>query len=402
MSKPSEYPRWYPWMVATGVMAAFTVRWLHYIYPFTAPEIVKEFGVPVAVAALMSSANTIGLIIGGFLLGLLCDKIGVRLTISLAAIIVGIFTVLVGYSPSIYAAIAFFGIAGLFSWINVAIPRVAREWFPPKLYATATTYMNTGFRVAALILGPVIGAMVVSIGWRAPWIYFGIACIVLGLVAFALTRDKKEGAASSAAVKKVRMVELFKYRVLWILFVVFALFVIGASLIVSYMVMYLRQGLGYDPVTAGWLWSVYQIAGVVALYTAVPLADLLSARKIMFRKNYVALNFLIGTVLWIILAFYSKGLPTIGVAALLAAISFFGQFVALISTLVAEYFPREVAGTAAGFVTAVGHVPWILTPPLAGIILESAGWSYVWLMIAPAYLIAAVILVLVLKPPARA
>lgn len=400
MDKANEYPGWYPWMVATGVMAAFTVRWLHYIYPFTAPEIIKEFNVPVAIAALMPSANTIGLIIGGFLLGLLCDKIGVRLTVSLAAVIVGIFTMLVGYSSSIYAAIVFFGIAGLFSWINVAIPRVAREWFPPKLYASATTYMNTGFRVAALILGPVIGAMVLSIGWRAPWIYFGAICIVLGLVAFALTRDRKEGVVPGS-VRKVRIIELFKYKTLWLLFTVFALFVIGASLIVSYMVMYLRTGLGYDPVTAGWLWSVYQIAGLVALYTAVPLADLLSAKKIMTRKNYVALNFLIGAILWMILALYSKGLPIIGIAILLATISFFGQFVALISALVAEYFPREVAGTAAGFVTAVGHITWIFIPPLAGIILELAGWTYVWLMIPPAYLIASLILLLLLQPPTK-
>ncbi len=401
MGESIEYPKWYPWMVATGVLAAFTVRWLHYIYPFTAPEIVKEFGVPVAIAALMPSANTIGLIVGGFLLGLLCDKIGVRLTVSLGAIIVGIFTVLVGYSSSIYAAITFFGIAGLFSWINIAIPRVAREWFPPKLYATATTYMNTGFRIAALVLGPAIGAIVVSIGWRYAWIYAGIACIILGVVAFVLTRDRKEGATLGTTARSVRIVELFKYRELWILFTAFALFVVGASLLVSYMVMYLRQGLGYDPVTAGWLWSIYQIAGIIALYTFVPLADLLSAKGIMFRKNYVALTFLVATILWLIMALYSKGMSAIQLAILLAAISIFGQFVALISALVAEYFPREVVGTAAGFVTAVGHITWIFIVPLAGVILESIGWTHVWLMIPPAYLVAALILFVLLKPPAK-
>jgi len=387
-------PRWYPWMVATGVMAAFTVRWLHYILPFVLVDMAKDFGVPYATMALMSSANTIGLIIGGFLLGLIIDRVGVRISITLAAIIVGLATLFIGLVQDIYTAIILYGIAGLFSWISVAIPKVAREWFSPKLYATASTYMNTGFRVAAIIIGPLVGYILITSGWRAAWIYLGIACVILGVIAYALARDRKD--ISQVEIRKVRIIEVFKYKELWMLFFAFCLFVVHASLHVVYMATYLRTAIGLDPVTAGGLISIYNLAGTIGLYVILPLADLLYVRRIMYRKTFAALNFIVMAILFTIFALYSKEMSLLGLMTIFAVMGLFAQYVALNSALVSDYFPREVAGTAAGFISAVGHIPWIFIPVIAGYLIPN--WTYVWLMIPPSYIIGAILLLLLPKP----
>lgn len=396
-----SFPRWLPWMVATGAMLAFTVRWLHYLYSFTAPQIIEEFGVSAATASLMVTANSIGMVVGGFLIGILCDKIGVRITLSVAAIVVGIFTILVGFASSIYMAIVLFGIAGLFSWLSSAFPKIAKAWFSPSLYSTANSYMFLGFRLSALFMGPVVASIVITSGWRNAWIDMGILCIIMGILAFALIRDRKDLGTSSEQ-KKVSFREIFKYRDAWILFSAYSMWLIGCVMYVVFTVTYLQKGLQLDPMTAGWLWSLLQLVGIISMYTLLPLSDLLASKGIISRKNFAGIMFFIAAIAFAVFGSLKPGMPIYYYAA---AIIFVGLGALLLTTipapLISERFPPNLAGTATGFITAVGQWPFIVMPPIAGMLAANYGWGSIYLVSAPFIAIGGLILILLMKPPQK-
>ncbi|AAB91217.1 MFS transporter [Archaeoglobus fulgidus] len=394
-----ENSKFLPWMVATGAMLAFTVRWLHYLYSFTAPQIMDEFGVPAATASLMVTANSIGMVVGGFLIGVLCDKIGVRVTLSIAAVVVGVFTIFVGYAQSIYMAIVMFGIAGLFSWLSSAFPKIARAWFPPSLYSTANSYMFLGFRLSALFMGPVVASIVITSGWRSAWIDMGILCILMGVLAFALIRDKKDVQVEQS---KVSVGEVFKYRDAWILFGAYSMWLIGCVMYVVFTITYLQKGLQLDPMTSGWLWSLLQLVGIISMYTLLPLSDLLASKGIISRKNFAGIMFLVASVAFFIFGSLKPGMPITYYAASIVLVGLGALLLTTIpAPLISERFPPNIAGTATGFITAVGQWPFIVMPPIAGMLAATYGWGFIYQVSAPFIAIGGMILILLMKPPQK-
>jgi sugar phosphate permease len=398
VDKDRGYPRWYPWMVATGALLAFATRWLHNVYPFTVTNIIEELGVEPSRVAFMVSANAVGVIIGGFLIGLLADRFGVRVTLSLAATLTGVFTVLVGFSTNIYMAILFFGLAGLFSLTSCAFPKITRAWFSQSLYSSANAYMFLGFRITAVLMGPLVASIVFMRGWRAAWIELGTACIVLGALACTLLRDRKD---SDYILKNVSIAKVLKCRDVWLLFAVSSCWFWGGTLYANYTIMYFTKALKVDIITAGWLWSLLQVAGLVSMYTLLPLSDLLTIKKIMYRKDFAALLYFEATLAFIVFGLLKPGMHIayyiLGCILMGPALS----IVSMISPLTSERVSTEVAGTAGGFITATSYWTWIVASPLLSTLISTYGWSIAWITSAIAIATGGIILLLMRPPPLK-
>jgi MFS family permease len=69
--------------------------------------------------------------------------------------------------------------------------------------------------------------------------------------------------------------------------------------------------------------------------------------------------------------------------------------------LISERFPPNIAGTATGFITAVGQWPFIVMPPIAGMLAATYGWGFIYQVSAPFIAIGGMILILLMKPPQK-
>lgn len=401
MSKDEIYAGRISWLVATGGLLVLAVKWFSLVYPFTVVSIMNAFHVGLTVVSLMFSANSVAMLIGSIVAGILMDRYGIKVVGALSAIITGLFVALTGLSPSIYWAIALYGIAGLFSFPPIA-PKIAGEWFPERMYARATIYQFIGFYVVSIIMGPLTAFMMTAYGWRSTWIYIGIISIILGVVAFFLLRDRRTPTLTAQQAPRVTIRDAFRYKETWLIFLValFGFFMPGmflANLMATWEI-----ALRISTLTASLMWSIATIAGTIGPLILTPLADVVSNRRIMPRKNFTALIFGIAALFWLLFALFMYIMPISLITTIVAAAMFFGQtVVTLPSALVPEYLPREVAATVGGLMLAA-QIPLVILPPIAGIIISTfgkIGWIYAWLLVPIGTFLSTLIALFILKPP---
>jgi len=379
MESQKVLPRWYPWMVATGAMIAFGVRWLHYLYPFTSTYIAKDLNEPLYIVALMMSANSVALVLGGFILGWMTDRWGVRIPLTIAALITGLFTLLTAFAPNIWFAVLTFGIAGLLSWMASAFPKITRTWFPPTLYSTATAYMFLLFRIAPVVLGPMITAMVLTYGWRMAYLYMGIVCTLLAIPAYALLRDKLPPGtklpwevAPPAPPRKINWGEAFRYRITWIFFAAASAAYIAPAMVLAYLIPFFRTDYGMDPMTASYLWSSYTLSWLIGVYIMLPLSDLLYRRRIMSRSTFTAILLAVTGILWFVIIGLPGGLPFIIYVIVFFFQAITDRYIELLPALVAEHVSAEIAGMIGAIAGAIAQWPLAAFPPIIGYFIKES------------------------------
>lgn len=403
MSRGSVYVGRLSWIVATGALLVLAVSWLSFVYPFTAIYIMRAFNVSITMVSLMVAVDSVTVSVGSIVVGVLMDRYGVRLVGSLSAIVTGVFTMLVGFSSSIYMAIILFGLACLFS-IPPITPKVVSEWFPESMYARATTYVYLGFYVTLVIMGPLTAYIIsLSHSWRAAWIDLGIICIALGVISFFLLRDRNTNVVRRE-LPRVSIRRAFRYRETWVILLIALFMLIPESMIFDYFTLTLEVALGLNTVLTGWVWSAIMMAGVMGSIILPIIADTLSNRRIMFRKNFTSVIAGLAGIFITAFALFLYVMPISILTVVISMGAFFGiSMIVLVSALIPEYLPSEITATVGG-ITVAAQIPLAALPPLAGIIVSAfgkVGWIYIWIIAAAGAYISAVILAFILKSPAQ-
>lgn len=120
--------------------------------------------------------------------GRLGDAIGPRITLSIAALIWGITTVLTGLLPAVFIAgtVAMLGLVAVRFVLGASeaatFPvgsRAIRNWTPPSERAFGNAFMMAGSASAAAASGPLVSLLMVRFGWR--WSFY-----ITSLLAFAI------------------------------------------------------------------------------------------------------------------------------------------------------------------------------------------------------------------------
>ena len=156
--------------------------------------------------------------IGAFVGSLICKRIGLKFTLILAALLVGIGFSFTGFLNANMLTLLYFSYAilsgtGIGISYNVIISSVTR-WFPDRKGLCSGCLMM-GFGISTLILGKVISLMFENsaIGWEKTYIFLGIAiAVALVIAAFALRLPGADVVFPEAKVKKSKIKENFELR----------------------------------------------------------------------------------------------------------------------------------------------------------------------------------------------
>lgn len=155
--------------MACLVMDGFDVQALGY----TAPSIIREWGVPNAALGPVFAAANFGVLIGALLCSMLADRIGRRPVIIGATLVFAAMTLLTARTASVPQLLAMRFLAGV--GLGTIIPNASSlvgEYSPKRLRATMIMYAGVGFTGGAAFGGFIAAALIPSYGWRSVF-YFG-------------------------------------------------------------------------------------------------------------------------------------------------------------------------------------------------------------------------------------
>ena len=357
------------------------------------PYIAQDFNLsPLEVGAVIS-AFFFGYALFQIPGGLLADKYGPRKVISAGISWWTGFAVLTGFMQSLSPMLlvrALFGIGeGVFpaaSWKMIA------NWFPTKERSTAN-----GIMMSSNFFGPAIAPLfVVAImsawGWRMVFYSLLIPGIIMVALLYIFTKNSpqedptlspEERAESmdepvetdTPAAPSVSFSQILKSSIAWKCFLIWFFFDITFWGFMSWVPSYLVNERGYAMVQMGVTASIPFFAGTVGLILGGWLFDKFFSSK---RALYVAFaNIFAGvSVYFTYHASPEMIMPIMTFAGLLIGIAF-----GAIWGLPMNVMPKEVMGSASGFINMAGQIAGFIAPLLLGYLIQTTGSYYMAFMV---------------------
>nr|WP_322000685.1 MFS transporter [Rhodococcus qingshengii] len=300
MSHPSVKRR--AWIVTLLLLAFMLLNFADKaVLAFGGVQIMNDLGISAQQFGLLQSAFFWLFAAGAILVSALTSKINVRWLVSVLMLI-WILTMLPMLGPVNFTVLLACRIAlGFAEGPAYALAtHIVHSWFPPEKRSLPAGVVSAGASIGPLIAAPVLTWVIATWSWHAA---FGVLIVVgvLWLVAWLiLSRDAPEQqtaesvaddpkAAAALPVQAPLRVLLTTGSVIGIGFLTFFAYW-STTLKVSWLPLYLNQGLGYDTITAGWLIMLpYAVAAAAAIGAGL-LSNRLTARGVSRRiaRGYLA------------------------------------------------------------------------------------------------------------------
>jgi sugar phosphate permease len=358
---PSRY-RW--GVLAIGVVAQAALSSFHQGLPSIGPALLHHFHVDLVATGALLSAVAFGVAVGLTPWGVLADRWGERLVLSVgltgAALALAVAALVPGYAFA-FAALVAAGALG--SCANAASGRAVMAWFAASERGTAL-----GVRQMATPLGGGVAALTL------PWIAlrYGVGAAFWALSAFCLLaaiacaaglrrgEPRRGAAAGSSPLRDLRI---------WRLAAGGSLIVAGQLSLIAYLVIFLSEYRHWPLAAAALVLTGCQLAGAVARVTAGAWSDRLSARIRPMRWLALAGAGLLGATALVVDAPLAVTVPLVA-AATVVNMSTNG----LAFTATGEIAGTARAGSAMGFQNTLLFISGGVSPILFGAIVSSLGW----------------------------
>ena len=350
-----------------------------------------QFGVGVAAISLAAS---IGWFVNGssqVLMGWLIDRIGGRIVITVAALLLGASVLLMAAADSVLHLIVIYGLVMSLASAGLAggpPGAVVVRWFRRKRGA-AMSLLTSGGSIGGLVLVPFITYLFLWTNWRSAWLIAGAIVLVLGVpLLYLVLRDdpaelglQPDGDGPVSGGVRVpapagpllahRWSDAFRSAPMWQLSV--AYWVCGVTT-ASISVHYVRWAgaEGISPATAALAFGLLSGINAVGVLLIGPLSDRVP------RKTLLGAVYLIRGVAFLLLVVLPGpaalwGFAIVGGASWLATVP-------LTTSLAADVYGVRHLGTLAGLINFAHQVGGALAVFLFGLVFDARGsYDYAYL-----------------------
>jgi benzoate transport len=365
---------------------------------FAAPELAKEWALSPGELGILFSAGLAGMTAGSLVVAPLADRIGRRAMILATLVTVTLGMFLAAFSRTATELAVFRALTGI--GIGAMLPSLATivaEFSSRRRRELAVSTMSTGYPIGATLGGTAAVLVVGNFGWRGIFLFGGLLSLaILPIVAWRLpesvaflTSRRPTGALEKlnrllrqVGIQEVeripepppsraqaRLLDVVRGRLglhsaaLW---TAFFCVMLSFYFVLSWTPKLLVDaGLKAEQgISGGVLLNVGGIAGALVL-------GLLAARVGAFR--IVALSMFAGAVAVAAFGFLAHGVALAMALAVVVGYLLFASLVGLYAILPSIY-PAEVRNTGAGLSVGMGRIGAIVSPYVAGLLLER-GWS---------------------------
>ena len=283
-------------MLFSGILYAWSILKI----PFSA-----AFGWSAATLSLNFTFTMCFFCLGAFFGSLICKKVGPKITLLLAGILVGVGFVWTGQLTAerpwlLYITYALLAGTGIGISYNVVVSTVC-AWFPDKKGFCSGCLMM-GFGVSTLLLGSTISVLfeTSSIGWSKTYLLLGIVIgavlVVAGLILrlpgsdiqFPAAKVKKAAAKETFEVRDFTTVQMLKSFTFWRAFACMAFMTAVGNSVISFA-RDLVISVDATPVLATTLVGVLSVCNGLGRILTGAVFDMLGRRKTMIAANILTI-----------------------------------------------------------------------------------------------------------------
>jgi len=317
-------------------------------------------GLPLSTLGSFASAFFGGYVVSNLVGGVVVDRLGPRLGLGIALILLGVFTFGFSFIAAIWSGVALQLLMGLAAGADYAAAiKLLAAWFPPLRRARAIGILMTSLPVAVMICSSGIPLMLARFDWPTVYRSLGVVTMAFGAVSLALLQDAPhkivgKRITGGEIVAVLRDPELARLAVVgfgaaW-----------GTWGFAFWATALMSKGHGLSLAQAGLATTLFGAAAIVAKPVTGAISDHLGGK----RK---------GPIL-VVLAIYTLGLAVFGKLStplqfqlLALLLGFFGfSWGPILSTLVAEVGGNRAAGTATGTTNALQQLGGAVVPLVVG------------------------------------
>ena len=388
----SKY-RWY--MLGLAMMAyLFIAGMSRMCMPVLFKEISTDLGLSMVAIGVVWGMDPLAGVFIGLPGGLIADRFGVRLSMTVVCILAGLFGALRGLSINFLTMSASMFLFGLMAaTMPTIVPKVTAQWFSGKGLGISNAVLNIMWSVGAMtatmfsatFLSPLLG------GWKMVMFLYGMPCVILGILWYFTgkepesngTERKEDGNSVSF---KNSLSHVLRIRNVWIIGLVTLTFWGSSMGMIGYLPLYLRT-IGWSPVSAD---SAITILSGISIVGSVPVV--LLSERLGSRKAVLIISIILGTLTLLLLPILS-GLA-VWILLIINGFMRTGVF-ALFNVIILEM--KEVGsrygGTAIGLVSSFGMIGAFAAPPLGNsLTIYSPGlpftfWAVLSLMGLPLFML---------------
>lgn len=304
--------------------------------------------------------------------GLIVDRLGARLVITLSCVLCFVGTFIFAQSEGLLGAqIGRFLIGAGSACAFLSTLKLASKWFPPHYFAVLsgmTTMM--GITLGGYAAGQPLALFVNSMGWRSALIWLAIFGVGVALLCWVLIKNaphKKTSSTHASATQSTLMADvlfLIKNPQTWLIALYGCLMYVTISAFAEmWAVPYLMKKYELDNVgAAGITAMIFLGQGVGAPGMALLSNYLKSRRKVMFLGTtgatlvFLSAIYLDPSILWMKVLLFCTGACS-GAQSLCFALN-------------QEANPHEISATTVGFTNTVVMISGLILLPLLGGILD--------------------------------
>lgn len=361
-------PSAYRWVVLFACSLAFLVSFVDRLaWAAVSTSVGADLGLPVSALGVFASAFYAGYVASNFVGGIAADRFGGRITLSASMMLLGIMTLLFGFTGSIrfglvvQAAMGFAAGADYSACIKLIV-----QWFDRGSRGRAMGIFLVGSSLGVVCTNALVPTLAESIGWTGVYQLLGTVTIAVAIFAYVILRD---GIAEeiSPTRPKTSIWPLLRSRNMLLLTAAGFGGLWGTWGFAFWANALMVRGHGLTPVEAGYVMSLAGIAAIIAK----PLVGLLSDR-LGGRSKWLAFGAFL-SFSGLLLVFGS--LETARALALTAPFLGVAAFIysPVMALLVAEAAGREQAGAATGISASIWQLGSVIVPLVVGLLYSYSG-----------------------------
>lgn len=379
----------YRWLIVfTGILCIFaSLGFGRFALGMLLPSMGSTLDLTFSQMGFISTANFLGYLISVLLCGILTKKLGTRILIFLALLLVGFSMGLVSMAGSFLVVMILYFLTGIGSGAsNVPMMALVSVWFDRPRRGKAAGFIAIGSGFAIILTGkliPFINVVSGPEGWRMSWLVLGAIVIIVSFFCLVILRNRPEevglvsfgGSVPESSTFKPSIrerLQIYREVIVYHMGAIYFLFGYTYVIYTTFIVTFLVQERGFSEAVAGNFWSW---VGFLSLLSG-PVFGTLSDK--FGRKTGLITVFSIQMLSYLLIA--SK-LPGI---ILYLSIFFFGivawSIPSIMAALVGDYVGSTRTAEVFGFITFIFGLGQIAGPAVAGMLAEltdgfSSGFS---------------------------
>ncbi|MBN2282563.1 MAG: MFS transporter [Deltaproteobacteria bacterium] len=380
----------YRWMILGLLTTAQLVMSLGaYSWGPMAPFLRDAFGISrTQIGTIVSSLYLFSVIIA-LPSGIAVDRLGSRIMLIIALAIMGGSFILLSAANYFSIIIILAGISGIgYGMINQISTKAIMIWFRSTTRATVMGIKQTGVTLGGALGAVLLPALSIAYGWRVAMITTGALMLIIAIASCVYYREQPVTAPAANSTNapsppsnwRKDFSDLWSKRSIRLLCFVSMLLASSQTCIASFLVLYLEEDLNLSIAMSGICLSLFMMAGTAGRIIWGIISDRIFGGD---RQKPIIILSVIACATALCVAFFSPSSPLflIFLCCILLGFTFMG-WNAVYLTLGAEIAGPKLAGAVTGITITVCWTGIILGPPIFGIISDTVGYFWGWIMLS--------------------